>query len=107
MAKQGWGAGAAQELVKQKLYSWGGCTQGLKCTRPHDKRPDFIGAWLRPICWAWRVSWWVGMALAHCGDKDTGSGNINQQALSWRLSFETKTCPPLNSLQCLVLECLR
>ena len=49
----------------------------------------------------------VGVALAHCEDKDTGSGNIHQQELSCRLSFWYQDLPPLNSLQCLLLECLR
>ena len=79
-----------RSVVKQKLYSWGGCTQGLKCTRTHDKRTDFIGVWVRPTCWSWRVSWGVGVALAHCGGKDTGSGNIHQHELSW-------TCPTQQS----------
>ena len=96
-----------RSVVKQKLYFGGGFTQGLKCTRTHDKRTDFIGTWVRPTCWSWRVSWGVEVALAHCGDKDTGSGDIHQHELSWRLSVWYQDLAPLNSLQCPVLECLR
>jgi len=47
-----WGliAGAPQDWGKQKL---------LKAhAKSHmDKSSYFIGAWVRPICWSWRVSW--------------------------------------------------
>ena len=56
------------------------------------------GAWTGPTCWSWRVSWGVEVALAHCGDKNTGSGNIHQHELPWRLSVWYQDLAPLNSL---------
>ena len=95
-----------RSAVKQKLNSWGGCTQGRKCPRTHDRRTDYrsLGQTYLLVL---EGLLGVGVALAHCGDKDSGSGNMHQHELSRRLSFWYQDLPPLNNLQCLMLECLR
>lgn len=95
-----------RSAVKQKLDSWGGCTQGRKGPGTHDRRTDYrsLGqTYLLALEGLLRV----GAALAHCGDKDTGSEHMHQHELSWRLSFWYQDLPPLNNLQCFMLECLR
>lgn len=42
-------------------------TPGLTCTGTLGKSSHFIGAWARPTCCSWRVSWGRGAAVAGWG----------------------------------------
>ena len=63
-------------------------TQGLVCTRTQEKVSDFIGAWVRPSCGSWRVSWGGGMELwLTVGTRAVAAvvpGKANWCELSWR-----------------------
>ena len=73
-------------------------TQGIVCNRTQGKRSNSIGAWARPTCWSWRVSWsgrgWGRVAAAHPGDIDTGGRHIGEYC--WWMTYwliSSKTCP--------------
>ena len=53
---------------------------------PGGKSSDPTGDWTRPTCYCWRVSCrGGGMAVVHCGDKDTGSRSSGKYSLAWAL----------------------
>ena len=61
-------AGAPQDWRKERLHSW------RTCTRFHNlpgQSNDSIGAWARPPCGSWRVSWggrgwlWLTVGQGH------------------------------------------
>ena len=56
----------------KRLHSWRAHTRFRVHWDP-AQRSDSTGAWDRPTCRSWRVSWGGSeSAVAHCGGKDTG-----------------------------------
>ena len=78
-------------------------------TRTQGKRSNLIGAWARPACWSWKVSWrggrWLWLTLGTQTLVADLLGNIQPQEHSWWLTYwiiSTKTWlhPTACRLQC-------
>ena len=90
-----WGlsAGAPQEWGKQRLHhSWRAHTSFHVHWDPAQSS-DFIGAWARPTCGYWRVSWrgggWLWLSLC----KDTCGEGPREYWLAWALPEVTILAP--------------
>ena len=84
-----WGliAGVPQDLGKHD-FTLKRYTQIITCTGPKGKSSNFIGAWVRPTCWSWRVCWGAlgqGGTVAHPGVINTGGRHIGENPSVWIL----------------------
>ena len=78
--QQGLSAGDPQD-GRNRLHSWR-VHQRSHTYWEEGKSSNFIGAWARPISRPWRTSWrGEQMAVAHCGDKDTGGRGTGEYSL--------------------------
>ena len=73
------------EPVKQRLLSWK-AHQGLMYTRTPRKSSDFIGIWLRPTCWSWRISWGSRGQLCLSLESEKQGENTGKCSSTWTLN---------------------
>ena len=62
----------------ERDFTLKGRTQNPMCTGTQSKNVNLIGAWARPTCWSWRVSWRDRAAMAQPGDIDIGGRDIGK-----------------------------
>ena len=94
-----WGliTGIPEDWGKQKLHSWRVHTlsmwtrsQGVK-QWPHKRQGQDYLLLLEDPLWRWEA------ALAHCGDKDTGSDSSGEYSFAWALLETTISLPRASS----------
>ena len=96
-------------MIAGTLQDWGnrnstlgGHAQGLTCTGTRGTISDFIGAWVAPTCWSWRVTWggrgWLWLTVGTRTLVAEILGSTHWCELSWRLSFWHQDLAPPNSL---------